>query len=153
MPFSAMGSEGKTEQTGEATEKAPWVDIKKAPGPQFEPIPEKYSDLVQTFSEYWKARKELDYKRSYELESNEYRKMTSFDLYNEKLKKSAIIEAVRPLEVKPISEKEVMVRASVGYKAGIIDTVRFFQDQWLKEDGGWKHLPEKEKEEKKEEKK
>jgi len=153
MPLVASGSEGKTEQKGETIEKAPWTDIKKVPGPEFSPIPEKYNDLVKTFSEYWNARKERDYKKSYELESSEYRKSTSFDLYNERLKKAVEIIAVRPLEVKPINEKEVVVRASVGYKAGFIDTVRFFQDQWIKENGSWKHLPEKEKEEKKEEKK
>ena len=140
MPFSAWGSEGKAEDKKEVPQPL-WKDIKKAPGPKVSEIPEKYNDLIKAFSEYYDARKIGNYKKAYDLESSEYRKTTSFDLYNERLKSSAEMIAVRPLEVKPISEKEVMVRASFGYKVAAIDTVRFIQDHWVKEDNAWRHLP------------
>ena len=143
IPLSAWGNEGKAEDKKEIP-KTSWEDIKKAPGPKVSEIPEKYNDLIKTFSDYYDARKTGDYKKTYNLESSEYRKATSFDLYNERLKKSVGIIAVRPLEVKPINEKEVMVRASFGYKVAAIDTVRFFQDHWVKEDNAWRHLPKEE---------
>jgi len=144
IPLSTWGNEGKVEDKKEISQ-TPWKDIKHAPGPKVSEIPEVYNDLLKTFSDYYDALKMKDYKKAYNLESNEYKKVTSFDLYNERLKKAVEIIAVRPLEVKPKNEKEVMVRASFGYKAGFIDTVRFIQDQWIKEDGGWKHLHEQEK--------
>jgi hypothetical protein len=153
MVISATGSEGTAQDKHEAAPKTIWKDIKKNPGPKVSEIPEAYSDLVKNFSDYWNAQKNRDYKKAYDLESSKYRKSTSFDLYNERLKKAAQIIAVRPLEVKPINEKEVVVRASFGYKAGIIDTVRFIQDNWVKEEIGWRHLPEQEQQEKTEEKK
>ena len=143
IPLSAWCNEEKVVDKKEIP-KTPWKDIKQAPGPKVSEIPEAYNDLVKTFSEYYDARKTGDYKKAYNLESSEYRKATSFDLYNERLKKSAAIIAVRPLEVKPISEKEVMVRASVGYKVAAIDTVRFIQDHWVKEDNAWRHVPKEE---------
>ncbi len=66
-----------------------WKDIKQAPGPKVSEIPEKYNDLVKAFSEYYDAKKTGDYKKAYNMESSEYRKATSFDLYNERLKNSA----------------------------------------------------------------
>jgi len=143
IPLSTWGNEGKVEDKKEIP-KTSWEDIKKAPGPKVSEIPEKYNDLVKTFSEYYDAKKSRDYKKAYNLESSKYRKATSFDLYNERLKKSAEFLAVRPLEVKPINEKEVMVRASFGYKVAAIDTVRFIQDHWVKEDNAWRHQPKEE---------
>jgi len=143
LPLSAWGGDGNTEVKKE-TPATPWKDIKQAPGPKVSEIPEVYNDLMKTFSDYYDARKAGDYKKAYDLESSDFRKTMSFDLYNERLKSSAGIIAVRPLEVKPISEKEVMVRASFGYKLAAIDTVRFIQDHWVKEDNVWRHLPKEE---------
>jgi hypothetical protein len=122
-----------------------WRDIKKAPGPKVVPIPGQYSDLSKAFDEYWEAKKARDFKKAYGMEAGDYRKSTSFDLYKERLKGQVDIIAVRLLEVKPVNEKEVMVRASLGIKAGILDTVKLIHDRWVKEDAGWKHLPEEEK--------
>lgn len=146
LPFAVWGEEGNVSDKSDKKEltATPWKDIKKAPGPKIAEVPEIYNDLMKTFAEYYDAKKAGDYKKAYELESIEYRKATSFDLYNERLKKSVDIIAVRPLEVKPISEKEVMVRASFGYKLAAIDTVRFIQDHWVKEDNAWRHLPKEE---------
>ena len=147
LPLSAWCGEGNVEvkkETPATPLKDPMKDIKKAPGPKVSEIPEVYNDLMKTFAEYYDARKTGNYKKAYDLESSEYRKATSFDLYNERLKGSPETIAVRPLEVKPISEKEVMVRASFGYKLAAIDTVRFIRDHWVKEDNAWRHLPKKE---------
>jgi hypothetical protein len=143
FPLSAWCGDGNVGDKKE-TPANPWKDIKQAPGPKISEIPEVYNDLKKTFAEYYDARKAGDYKKAYDLESSDFRKTMSFDLYNERLKSSAEIIAVRPLEVKPISEKEVMVRASFGYKLAAIDTVRFFQDYWVKEDNAWRHLPKEE---------
>jgi hypothetical protein len=143
LPLSAWCGEGNVGDKKE-TPATPWKDVKHAPGPKVSAIPEVYNDLMKTFAEYYDARKTGNYKKAYDLESSEYRKATSFDLYNELLKRSPEIIAVRPLEVKPISEKEVMVRASFGYKLAAVDTVRFIQDHWVKEDNAWRHMPKEE---------
>ncbi|MCJ7484000.1 MAG: hypothetical protein MUO31_13660 [Thermodesulfovibrionales bacterium] len=143
LPLSAWGGDGNAEVKKE-TPATPWKDVKHAPGPKVSEIPEAYNDLMKTFAEYYDARKTGNYKKAYDLESSDFRKTMSFDLYNERLKSSAEIIAVRPLEVKPISEKEVMVRASFGYKLAAIDTVRFIQDHWVKEDNAWRHMPKEE---------
>ena len=153
LPLSAWCGEGNAEVKKE-TPAATWKDIKNVPGPVASDIPEIYTELMKNFKEYWDAMKAKDYKKAYDLESSEHRKMTSFDLYNERLKGAVQIIAVRPLEVKPVNEKEVMVRSSLGYKAGLVDTVRLMHDRWIKEESGWRHLPAKEKkDDKKEEKK
>ena len=143
LPLSAWCGEGNVGDKKE-TPATPWKDVKHAPGPKVSEIPEAYNDLMKTFAEYYDARKTGNYKKAYDLESSDFRKTMSFDLYNERLKSSAGIIAVRPLEVKPISEKEVMVRASFGYKLAAIDTVRFIQDHWVKEDNAWRHMPKEE---------
>jgi hypothetical protein len=143
LPLSAWGGDGNAEVKKE-TPATPWKDVKHAPGPKVSEIPEVYKDLMKTFADYYDARKTGNYKKAYDLESSDFRKTMSFDLYNERLKSSAGIIAVRPLEVKPISEKEVMVRASFGYKLAAIDTVRFIQDHWVKEDNAWRHMPKEE---------
>ena len=144
MPLAAKGNEEKVGKKDEAVKKPIGVDIKHAPGPKVSEIPEAYNDLVKSFLDYWNDIKKGEYKKAYDLESSEYRKSTSFDLYNERHKKSALIIAVRPLGVKPINEKEVVVRASIGYKVAAIDTVRLFQDHWVKEGRAWRHLPKEE---------
>ena len=144
VPLLAWGAEGNLKEEKNVV-PAPGQDIKKAAKPIVANIPEKFNDLTKTFSEYWSAMKKRDYQKAYELEGSDYKKVTGFDLYKERLKDAVEIIAVRPLEVKPINEKEVMVRASLGFKMGFIDTLRFFDDHWVKEADGWRHLPEEEK--------
>jgi hypothetical protein len=141
----AWGVDSGSQEKQQKAVKAPWTNIKKSAAPIVANIPEKYSDVSKAFSEYWNAMKERDYKKAYELESSAYRKATSFDLYKERLKRAVLITAVRPLEVKPVNEKEVMVKGSLAFKAGFIDTVRFIHDRWVKEASGWRHEPEEEK--------
>jgi hypothetical protein len=144
IPLSTWGNEGKADDAKESPITSMKKDIKKLPGPKVSEIPEKYNDLLRNFSDYYDALKIGDFEKAYNFESGEYRKATSFDLYKERHKNAAAMIAVRPLEVKPINEKEVMVRASFGYKVAAVDTVRFIPDHWVKEDNAWRHLPEEE---------
>jgi hypothetical protein len=141
----AWGVESVPQEKQEKAVKSPWINIKKAATPIVANISEKYSDVSKAFSEYWNAIKERDYKKAYELESSAYRKATSFDLYKERLKRAVLITAIRPLEVKPVNEKEVMVKGSLAFKAGFMDTLRIFHDRWVKEASGWRHEPKEEK--------
>jgi hypothetical protein len=136
-----QGSEGKQKEA--EAPKSSWGNIKTEAKPIVPNIPEKYKDLVEAFNAYWNAIKERDYKKAYGMESAESREKTSFDLYKllHKQKKPVKIVGVRPLEVRPIEEeKEVMVKASFGFKTGFIDSVNFIKDHWVKEEGAWKHV-------------
>lgn len=140
-PLQAFSSNGET-GTQTAEDKSIWQDIKKS-AKRIEPnISEKDKDLIAVFNTYWDAVKSKDFKKTYEMETSEHQESISFDLYEYKRRKTVGIIAVRPLEVKHINEKEVIVRASFGFKTAMIDTVRFIQDRWIKESTGWKHVPE-----------
>ncbi|HAM51112.1 MAG TPA: hypothetical protein DCP92_10640 [Nitrospiraceae bacterium] len=143
------GSVQGTDENEKAVEppKAPWVDIKSAGKPIEPHIPEKYKDLEEAFNTYWDAIKQRDFKKAYSMESAETKKTMSFDLYDHLHKERPVkIIGVRPLEVRPIKEeKEVMVNASFGFKSGLIDSVNFMKDHWIKEKGKWKHVFEEKK--------
>jgi hypothetical protein len=140
-PTQGFSSNGETGSTA-AKEKSLWQDIKTSAKPIKPNITEKDKDIVSAFNQYWGAVKARDFKQTYDMEINEHREKTSFDLYEYKRRKAVNIIAVRPLEVTHINEKEVIVKASLGFKAGMIDTVRFIRDRWIKDSTGWKHVPE-----------
>jgi hypothetical protein len=121
-----------------------WTDIKKSAKPIVPEIPEEYKPLVQVFDEYWGAVKEGDYDSAYKLESEDYRKVHAKDpeVYKERFGRSVKLIGIRALGVKKINEKEVIIRASVGFKTAQLDTVRFFADRWIKENDTWRHLPD-----------
>jgi hypothetical protein len=129
----------KAEEKGLEHHKA-HNEIKTMAKPIVPNIPEGYDDLTDTFEKYWGALKTYDFEDAYKLESNDYRERESLDLYLHKHKKAIEIISITALEVKEISEKEVIVKAALGFKAGPIDTVRFIMDGWIKESDGWKHL-------------
>lgn len=128
----------------EHVHKPVWEDIKKAAKPIVPEIPEEYKPLVQVFDEYWGAVKRGDYDSAYKLESEDYRKVHAKDpaVYKERFGRSVQLLGVRALGVKKINEKEVIIRASVGFKTAQLDTVRFFADRWIKESDTWRHLPD-----------
>jgi hypothetical protein len=139
----AQETEGKQKEiTAPAAPKEPWTDIKTAAKPIEPNIPEKYKDLVEAFNSYWGAIKAKDFKKAYGMESAETRKKMSFDLYQHlHTQRPVKIIGVSALEVRPIKEeKEVMVSAGFGFKAGPIDSVNFIKDHWVKEKGTWKHV-------------
>jgi len=141
IPLSAWSSEGDANKD----QPSPWRDIKSSANvkPIVPNIPEKYKELEKVFNAYWSALKDRDFQKAYAMESSEYRKKTSLDLYTHLKDNTVTIIAVRPLEVRPITEeKEVMVRASFSFKAGFLDTVHFISDRWIKETDGWKHVQE-----------
>jgi hypothetical protein len=115
--------------------------LKKAKGPVAEPIPEKYNDLMNNFKLYWSAFKDRDFEKAYGMESSTFKKKVTLDTYKENHKSAVIVIGMKPLAVKPLNEKEVIVKAGFGYKAGFVDTVRVTEDHWVKEDAGWRHLP------------
>ena len=135
-----QGTDGKEKKTD--APKSPWGNIKTEAKPIVPNIPDKYKDLVEAFNAYWNAIKGRDYKKAYGMESAKSREKTSFDLYKHlHTQKPLNIVGVRPLEVRPIEEeKEVMVKASFGFKTGVIDSVHFIKDHWVKQDGAWKHM-------------
>ncbi len=135
----------------EHVHKPVWQDIKKSAKPIVPDIPEEYKPLVQVFDEYWGAIKKGDFDSAYKLESEDYRKVHAKDpeMYKERFGRSVKLLGVRALGVKKINEKEVIIRASVGYKTAQIDTVRFFADRWIKENDTWRHLPDTKKSEEK----
>lgn len=141
-PGLVLASNGQLPESEKAADQSPWKDIKTGAKPLVPNISEEHKDIVEVFNKYWKAVKERDFKTMYEMEATEEQNKSSFDLYEYKRRKGVDIIAVRPLEVTQINEKEVIVRASFGFKAGIIDTVRFLRDRWIKESTGWKHVPE-----------
>lgn len=141
-PLQGFSSDGQPAAQAPDDSSIIWKDIKKAAKPIKPNISEEHKDIVEVFNAYWGALKARDYKKAYELEASEHREKTSFDLYEYKRRKAVDIIAVRPLEVKQINEKEVIVRASFGFKTAMIDTVRFIRDRWIKESTGWKHVPE-----------
>ncbi|NWF75891.1 MAG: hypothetical protein HXY53_04860 [Nitrospirae bacterium] len=143
----------KTDETKkpEHVHKPVWHDIKKAAKPIVPEIPEEYKPLVQVFDEYWGAIKKGDYENAYKLESEDYRKVHAKDpeMYKERFGRSVKLLGIRALGVKKINEKEVIIRASVGFKTAQLDTVRFFADRWIKENDTWRHLPDTKKPEEK----
>ncbi|MEW6002376.1 MAG: hypothetical protein AB1638_07000 [Nitrospirota bacterium] len=127
-----------------------WKDIKKEGHvkPDKENL-EKNKDLVTRYNEYWKAIVARDYKKAYAMESTDYQKKVGYDLYAERLKNRINIKAVEPIEVKQLNEKEVVVRGFMRYQIEIIDSMRTFDDKWIKEGERFKHQRDTEEEAKK----
>jgi len=142
IPLQGFGQGTDGKEKGTVAPKSPWKDIKSAAKPIVPDIPDKYKDLVEAFDAYWNAIKEGDYKKAYGMESAESKEKTSFDLYKHlHTQKHVRIVGVRPLGVRSIEEeKEVMVEAGFGFKTGLIDSVNFIKDHWVKQDGAWKHV-------------
>ena len=106
-----------------------------------------HKDVVKSYTEYWDAIKKGDYKKAYSLEDARYRKKVSYDLYAYLMKKKIDIIFVEPLEVKKRNKKEVMVRGILRYRAGMINTARTFDDNWVKEGDTYRHVRDIKKEE------
>ncbi len=127
--------------------KPVWKDIKKSAKPIVPDIPEEYKPMVKVFDKYWGAIMKGDFESAYKLESEDYKKVHAKDpdVYKNRFGRMGKLVGVRALGVKKINEKEVIVRASVGFKAAQLDTVRFFEDRWIKEGDTWRHFPEEKK--------
>lgn len=155
LPLSIMGGEAQTKEAEPGKKEFQRFDIKRDVKPIEPNIPEEYKPLIKAYDEYWQAIKDKEYSKAYKLESSEFRKNTKehdyiTGIYSTKeadlprnLKKPEIqIIAARALEVKKLNEKEVMVKGGLSFKAGMMDTVRFFEDRWIKEDDAWRHVPQ-----------
>jgi len=103
---------------------------------------EKNKDMVKIYKEYWNAVKDKDYKKAYSMEAASYQKAVSYDVYLERHKNAITILAVEPIEVSKKNEKEVIVKGFLRYKTGVMDSVRTFDDGWIKEGDVLKHLKE-----------
>lgn len=144
-PQGELKNKGDNPAIGDKKENA-WVNIKDS-----KPITidkenlEKNKNIVKVYEEYWKAITERDFKKAYSMECMDYQKMVSYDLYVERCKKMINIKTVEPVEVKQLSEKEVMVRGLMRYQTDVIDSIRTFEDRWVHEDGTLRHVRDKEK--------
>ena len=110
-------------------------------------IPAEYKDLVKSFDEYWGALKARDYDKAYLLESSAFQKTTTLSQYKGSFKREVELKSVRALSVKKINEKEVIVKGSAIVKAliggKVHDVLKMLNsDRWIKENAGWKHVPE-----------
>ena len=141
--------QGKIDKPAVKEDKT-WVDVKKAKPvePDKENL-EKNKDIVKVYNEYWKAISEKDYKKAYSMESVDFRKKVSYDLYVEHFKNAFIIKHVQPIKVTHHSEKEVIVRGLMRYQLILatdrMDTIRTFDDKWVREDSILVHIKEKSK--------
>jgi hypothetical protein len=123
-----------------------WSDIKKGTKPVEPKIAKEYDPLIKSFGDYWKATKDKKYDVTYAMESEKFRKETSFEKYKELMKpkkgqQPMNISSVRALEVKKMNEREVVVEGIIAYKAGFMDSLRPVKDRWVNEENGWRHLP------------
>ena len=116
-------------------------NIKKAKSIVAEPIPEEYNDVINAFNLYWAAFKDRNFAKTYSMENSTYKKKFTEYSYTDKYAKEGVtVVGMKPLSVKRLNEKEVIVKGGLGYKAGFIDSVRVTEDHWIKEDDGWKHV-------------
>jgi len=123
---------------------SPWLNVKKDVPQVKTNIPEEYKDLVKVFDEYWTAFKSKRYDAMYRLEVADFRQKTELERYKA-MKGTGSAElkviSVRPIQVKKLNEKEVIVEAALAYKVGMAESVKLFNDHWVKEKDGWMHLP------------
>lgn len=144
-------AEGTTTKTANVPTQSVYINMKQAVKKQ-KHVPDKknlagHKDVVKSYTEYWDAIKKKDFKKAYSLEDARYRKKVSYDLYAYLMKKSIDIIFVEPLEVKKRNKKEVMVRGILRYRAGMINTARIFDDNWVKEGDTYRHVRDIKKEE------
>jgi len=142
---AAIANETKAQAAGEGKDFHKF-DFKESK--QVEPDKanlEKHKDIVNVYKEYWKAVTDKDYKKAYSMEAASYQKKVSYDLYAERFKKGAKIIAVEPIEVKQKNEKEVSVRGFLRFKTEVMNSIKTFDDIWIKEGDVLKHLKENDK--------
>lgn len=147
LPIAEYGEEVSADKTSEKPSKSAFkkADIKRDV-PKLEPnIPEEYSPLIAVYDKYWKFIKEGDFSSAYELESNDYKKVVSLREYRNLQKRSKVpvnIKAIRALGVEKKGEKEVIVKGTMWLKAAEIDTLKIFNDKWVKAGEEWRHVRE-----------
>lgn len=141
LSLSVYANENKTDG---GDKKSPWFNIKKDVPQVKVNIPEEYKDLVKVFDEYWTAFKSKRYDAMLSLEVAPFREKTTLERYKA-MKESGSAElkviSVRPIQVKKLNEKEVIVEAALAYKIGLADSVKLFKDRWVIEKDGWRHIP------------
>ena len=136
--------------TGKASDKTSKPTFKKGnvkkDVSKLEPnIPEEYKPLIEVYDKYWKFIKEDKLEGAYNLETEDYKKVVSLREYKSLQRRSKLplkIEAIRALEVKKKDEKEVIVKGSMWLKAAEINTLKMFNDRWVKAGDEWRHLRE-----------